>query len=719
MGANQSTQERLDIDELHENSSMNEPAEGLSYFTECVRGTEAAPEGRACNGLEAIPSIQSNNDYKRGDDGLSGGHIPSGNQDHGGGHHLGTDCTIGRSCDPQHAPSILGGRDADGACPTVQEPREQAASKDTQPRSQRGTVGQPSRTQSLISSGRPQQKEFPFSSGFQLQGLEIPNLDSHHNHTSDPPSLHSIRIKSLPPTSRLAIDTILQKRPGINFDLHKKPNTMPPKIGRKLSSSPAEAAQRRSKRRRIIIDSDDEEEEAPQQVAAESEVESEFEPQEEEEAEEAEPKKKGKMTAAEKKERHNLSDRINAASHREIASALETAIKHHLKHQPDLKAKISSDAQAAYRFAMMGAVNNIEGGSKLCMELYENNVQPKALGRLRLAEEESEESEAPQTKKPSKGKGKKCKTLQHTTQRNHQHANGSRTFPSSPSIIRRRSGTTNGQIGHLWGYNIFTFSCNQTQEQWNRGHWDQNISTQLPEIFVNREEANARLLELTHYDQFDGGLAAVTRRHVYEHSPLKLLKVELTLATGEERVLWVEKRLVDLQNDLTKKERSLKKWSTERPALPHYIVECEFMTRKTTETPQRRLDEDGDGDEGNEEDDDAGMSSEVVGAFTGEIELERLPLVTFTDRGLANEHAGALFLRHSAVSEAIRNPLDDFWWVNNAVPIHSNAEKAVADASDALYTTEMYTLDMNTRLGFDWLRVAVYAVDDVCGPLNI
>lgn len=28
-------------------------------------------------------------------------------------------------------------------------------------------------------------------------------------------------------------------------------------------------------------------------------------------------------------------------------------------------------------------------------------------------------------------------------------------------------------------------------------------------------------------------------------------------------------------------------------------------------------------------------------------------------------------------------------------------------------------MDMNTRLGFDWMRVAVYAVDDVTGPLNI
>ncbi|KAI1409338.1 hypothetical protein F5Y13DRAFT_193343 [Hypoxylon sp. FL1857] len=101
---------------------------------------------------------------------------------------------------------------------------------------------------------------------------------------------------------------------------------------------------------------------------------------------------------------------------------------HGLSHSPR-----QSASEAAYRSSMMGAVDNNEAGSKLCLEHYENNVLPKALGRLRLAEKKSEEPEAPQTKKPSKGKGKgkgkgkKCKTLQHTIQHSHRHANSART----------------------------------------------------------------------------------------------------------------------------------------------------------------------------------------------------------------------------------------------------------------------------------------------------
>lgn len=261
--------------------------------------------------------------------------------------------------------------------------------------------------------------------------------------------------------------------------------------------------------------------------------------------------------------------------------------------------------------------------------------------------------------------------------------------------------------------------------------------TKLPGCFLNREEANAKLDEVTQYDKFEGGMAAVSRRHVYEDTPFKLLKVELTLNTGEERVLWVERCLVNLDRDLTKRERGLKKWSATRPKLQHYIVECEFMTRKTTESSLHELDLE---EEEQEQDAPEGESSatpsstpssrDLNAAATtkgysssgdSDIELERLPLATFTDRELANEHAGNLFLRHSAVSRAIRGPLDDFWWVNNAVPVHRDAERAVAAKGndDALYAADLYTFDMKARLGFDWMRVAVYAVDDVTGPLNI
>ncbi|KAI1464726.1 uncharacterized protein F4812DRAFT_466956 [Daldinia caldariorum] len=312
---------------------------------------------------------------------------------------------------------------------------------------------------------------------------------------------------------------------------------------------------------------------------------------------------------------------------------------------------------------------------------------------------------------------------------------------------------------HKWEYLIFSMTNlpnrtnrrlqNYFEEDRDR---DRDIireqATQLPGSFVSREQANAKLDELTRYDNFKvgGTTAAVTRRHVYEHTPSRLLRVELTLNTGEERVLWVERRLVDIQRDLTKKARALKKWAAKRPALPHYIVECEFMTQKTTETPRRGFYGDGksnsdndDDNNNNDNDKDNGIdidappaavfSHEQVGALSGEIELDRLPLATFTERGLANAHAGALFLRHSAVREEIRCALDDFWWTKHAVAIHGEVERRVAVAGGKeeeeegegtrLYVAEMYTLDMRARLGFDMIRVAVHKVDDVCGPLNI
>lgn len=200
-----------------------------------------------------------------------------------------------------------------------------------------------------------------------------------------------------------------------------------------------------------------------------------------------------------------------------------------------------------------------------------------------------------------------------------------------------------------------------------------------PETFTSREQANAKLLELTKYENFDG----VTRKDVFEYTPLKLLKAKLTLSSGEQRVLWVDRHLVDLRN-LTKREQSSRKWSTKRPAFPHFIVECEFMTRSTSEELQQVPKQvgptsDTDSDDSDDSDDEGGtnngiqISEEQVGDYTGDLELERLPLTTFTDRQLANDHAGLLFLRHSAVREEIRTPLDDFWWTNNAIPAHKEA----------------------------------------------
>ncbi|KAI8966793.1 hypothetical protein F5Y11DRAFT_361839 [Daldinia sp. FL1419] len=247
-------------------------------------------------------------------------------------------------------------------------------------------------------------------------------------------------------------------------------------------------------------------------------------------------------------------------------------------------------------------------------------------------------------------------------------------------------------------------------------------ATQLPGSFVNREKANAKLDEITRYGSFEDGMAVITRRHVYEDNPSRLLRVELTLNTGEEHVMWVERRLVNIQTDLNKKERKLKKWSALRPKLPHYIVECEFMTQKLTQTPQLIPQDSAsynDYDTDTETNQDTpNHPHEQIGFPNGEIELDRLPLTTFTEGGLANEYAGKLFLRHSAVQEQIRGPLDDFWWMNNAVAIHGEAEKRTKELGK-LYAAEMYTGEMHARLGFDWMRVAVYRVDDINGPLNI
>ncbi|KAI1644779.1 uncharacterized protein F4817DRAFT_345706 [Daldinia loculata] len=254
-----------------------------------------------------------------------------------------------------------------------------------------------------------------------------------------------------------------------------------------------------------------------------------------------------------------------------------------------------------------------------------------------------------------------------------------------------------GSYLHKWEYVLFSRTNIQNDPQ------------QLDGSFVDREQANAKLDEITRRDNSEDGIAAVTRRLVYEYTPCKLLKVKRTLTNGEERVLWVERRCVDLQHDLTKSKRALKKWSANRPKLPLYIVECEFMTRMTAETPQQVP---GESDESI-----PAMVHEQIGALSGEIELYRLPLAPFTERDLANEHAGTLFLEHSRVREEIRWPVDDYWWEEHAVAIHMEAEK-VARMPGALYVAEMYTHDMNTRLGFDMIRVGVYAVDDVNGPMN-
>lgn len=408
----------------------------------------------------------------------------------------------------------------------------------------------------------------------------------------------------------------------------------------------------------------------------------------------------------EKTQKHNLSDQYRTWVRGSYSDAMETAITGFLAENPVFRAEINTAITRLFKESLqakvdkenketMKAFHASRAGHWGFTHVLDDEEEPSDhedsdggdQNSQHDDDDEEEDSEDPE------GVYMDCKTSKTTADNDHRHTNGTRT--SSP-ILR-----TNGK--HLWQYTIATNSQN-------------SLVPANTQTFPSRIEANDALNSLTSHDRFNGGMDRVTRRTVYEYCPLKLLKVELTLSTGEELAMWVERRLVDVQTDLTKRERQLKKWSANRPKLPHYIVECEFTTRRTTDMPQELTEDicEGDGDRGS----DRVMSNYVVGAYTGELEMERLPLATFTERGLANDHAGALFLRHSAVNEAIRGALDDFWWANNAVPIHEEARKA-AKAPDALYAAELYTWDMNTRLGFDSMRVSVYAVDDVQGPLNI
>ncbi|KAI0840380.1 hypothetical protein F5Y06DRAFT_294366 [Hypoxylon sp. FL0890] len=781
MGANQSTQEELEFGRLGGLGSGNGSPGELARFTDGARRTEPALEDRADNGLEAEPSIESNNGFERADS-------PVSHQEPDSLHGLSIYHTLEKSCDLEDAVSITRGQDTGGL--RLEQPRqiEQAASKDARPQSEKGMWTRPSRTQS------------PISGCSILENISnLPN--NNNNNLADPPSLHLLHSRPSQYTalSRLAIITTLQKRPGINFDLHKNNlSKMAPKKAtvaqpRKREAAAEAAKAPAPKRAKVAKGASQPEEQAkakgasqPKQQAiakaapqAKRQVKQKEDPNESSGEDEAAESEAGNRVLS-KRAKNSMADRLRTNSKAILHQARHEAVNEYLKDKPDDAQRIADKAKAIYYEKIkeyiagdaakeeMGAYwkehtepnldfsfglqDDMKKGAKPATK---KGVTKKAVAEKPASDKSASDKPAadkpaankPVAKKPviKKGiarpvvkKGKKCKTSQHDTQNDDQHTNVNRglqscTSPDTPSL---GSGLGTGdeslredcidcvdfagvvvETRHKWAYLLYEATGIKSHSHYVDFH---EHATLLPGYFVDRDEANAKLLEITNYDQFEGGMAAVTRRHVYEHTPLKLLKVELSLATGEDRVLWVERHLVDLKTDLTKKERSLKKWSAKRPALPHYIVECEFMNRKTTETPQRLSDEDRVNDENDDDDDVAAraMSAEVVGAFSGEIELERLPLVTFTDRGLANEHAGALFLRHSAVREAIRGPLDDYWWVNNAVTIHREAEKA-ATAPDALYAAEMYTMDMNTRLGFDWIRVAVYAVDDVLGPLNI
>ncbi|KAI2471482.1 hypothetical protein F4781DRAFT_440372 [Annulohypoxylon bovei var. microspora] len=757
MGANQSMEQELGMDKHGGGNPTSPSSQALSRLVNGVERAESAHEDSPCLGLEDKHGVKDEQGVK-GDNGGEDNDVEEDNGDkdedddieddngseEGRSLNVGPDFSIVQSQSRRYSPSngpssnegVKGGRDVEdasstaqgynkgGPCLPAQGITEQAASKEAQPRAKKTAEGNSSCTQCLSSSFSLPEKVSDFSQN---------NMDS----SPSPPSLHLIRIKRSHHSAFTRIpkpDIIkaLQGRPAIDFDGGlKRPLTMDAaaewaqKRGRKEDSTSGEALPPAKKPKvDIKIDTpdaevnDEEEQEGNWDYDSEPDrfVQDETPPSSDDSSAgdtqvSATPvaaardgptktlKKKVKgsstKTKEEKKKQHAMVDRYNTLARSSKYKALHRAVLSTVK-SPSEKAAIAQAALVNWEDMMA------EGVSK--------DNDPETM-KSHLAK-----AKRPDFKTKSK---KPIQNIEHSYQNTNNTSLTSSSEATGVEAERRRDDSIISDIdetqcvqqktvaeGHKFEYALYI--ANNTQSL-ARSDIREN-ATQLPESFTDREQANAKLLELTRYENFEGDIDAVTRRNIFEYTPLKLLKAELTLTTGEERVFWVDRHLVDLQK-LTKRQQRSKKWSAKRPALPHFIVECEFMTRSISETPQQPSSDDN-------VDGDITMSDEVVGVETGDLELERLPLATFTDRTLANDHAGMLFLRHSAIREEIRGPLDDFWWVNNPVAVHREAEKKIGKR-DGLYAAELYTMDMNTRLGFDWIRVAVYAVDDVTGPLNI
>ncbi|KAI1452108.1 hypothetical protein F4805DRAFT_463125 [Annulohypoxylon moriforme] len=674
------------------------------------------------------------------EDNIKGGHGfeddrgPSLSINHGPGDELSNDNGASGDRDVEDEYSTAQGWDKGGSCPLTQETTEQAASKEVQPQMQKDAGSKTSRTQSYSSMSSPPEKYSDFS-----------------QNTDDSISLHLLRIEpSRFPlkTEDLHIIRTLQKRPSIDFKSKipfnsgklkltehraskkrardmESPSTPTKKRDQKASTSSDNAApEKESQREEWDYDSSPERFQQtntpPDKGRNNDEATTTAAPALTQESEQKKKKSKAdeyqptsRENANPGRARTNMSDRYNTLSKASKYIALHNAVVQCVK-DPEEKKAISELSLDKWHKLMETGVNgdlnpaemskyhtSSAGRPGFDLDQEEECEIQKLIQYDHQLTDDNSTSEGHEGRKGYKGE-ERGKVADEET---HQRGVGFPPFSADiPENVRRNTVVGN----YKFEYVIYITNDSQNLASNDDIH---DHATQFTESFTNREQANAKLLELTQYENFEGDVDAVTRRNIFEYTPLKLLKAEITLATGEERVFWVDRHLVELQN-LTKRQQRSRKWSAKRPALPHFIVECEFMTRGTSETPEQPTDDESNVEEG------VRMSDETVGNQNGDIELERLPLTTFTDRKLANDHAGALFLRHSAVSEEIRTPLDDFWWVNNAVSAHREAEKKARER-DGRYSAEIYSMDMNTRLGFDWMRVAVYAVDDVTGPLNI
>ncbi|KAI5919935.1 hypothetical protein F4810DRAFT_457005 [Camillea tinctor] len=257
-------------------------------------------------------------------------------------------------------------------------------------------------------------------------------------------------------------------------------------------------------------------------------------------------------------------------------------------------------------------------------------------------------------------------------------------------------------------------------------------STQLPneQPFVDREAANRRLDELTSYGNLFPSDGVVSRTASLE-SPMRLLRVDIQLASGRKTRLWVERQLVDLRRDIaSKRERGRKMWAEKRPRVPHYVVEGGLLVYECVDggaeggvvrpLVMERVEEEEEEEDTDDDDDDDTLSlpdeREEVAASREDrrremyqrqlrqiasssshqspnqqtpssspspeaeihITTHPLPLETFTDRALANARASELFRSYARVVGPLRNVLDDHWWAVNAVPADEEARRAIA-----------------------------------------
>ncbi|KAI1637610.1 hypothetical protein F4809DRAFT_640282 [Biscogniauxia mediterranea] len=170
-------------------------------------------------------------------------------------------------------------------------------------------------------------------------------------------------------------------------------------------------------------------------------------------------------------------------------------------------------------------------------------------------------------------------------------------------------------------------------------------ATRLPESFVERVAANRRLDELTAADKSGGLGGAVVWRATVLDTPLRLLRVDLALASGRRMRLWVDRQLVDVRRDIkTKKERDLVKWSRQRPRLPHYVVECGFLIYESVTGGG----EDGEDENGEEEEEDARIRIRLP---EQQHQQHQMDVDTDTDRDTDMEDADPLPLAQQQASE--------------------------------------------------------------------